>query len=348
MVKPKALIVVPSFQSFIVQDIQLLSEHYELIINHYNWKKKELAPIYLIRQLFHLLVSISQCKFILIHFGGYWSFLPTLLGKIFSKPSYIVLHGTDCAAIPELNYGSLRIPLLKWFCKKSYEWATMLLPVSNSLVFSQNKFNNPNSTITNGFQYHFPNLNTPHTVIPNGFDIDFWKPGENVRKGQHTFISVLSKEQFILKGGDLIVQLGEKFKDYTFLIAGMEKPENLSTTKNVYFLGKLPPERLRSYYQKANFYFQLSIFEGFGCALCEAMLCGCIPLGSDVNEIPVIIGNTGLILKSRKIAELESEVNKLLNFNIEQNTDQTPRNRITKLYNLENRKKMLIKTLSNN
>jgi glycosyltransferase involved in cell wall biosynthesis len=347
MRKPKVLLVTPSFQSFVQQDIIFLSKNFDLTIDSYDWKRKEMAPIYMVQQFFNVLVNLINMDMVLVHFGGYWSFFPSLLGKLFQKPVYIILHGTDCASIPELNYGSLRIPLLKWFCKKSYDWATRLLPVSKSLVVTQNTFYDSNKPILNGFQYHFPRLTTPYTVIPNGFDIDFWVPDNNIQKVGNAFISVLSKEQFILKGGDLIVELGKKFKDLTFYIAGMEKPENLQITKNIRFLGKLTPEQLRSYYQKSDFYLQLSIFEGFGCALCEAMLCGCIPLGSDVNEIPTIIGNTGFIIKSRRLTELEIEVSNLVKLSKGHIVNQAPRNRIASLYSLENRKKMLFETLSN-
>lgn len=348
MVKPKALIVVPSFQSFILQDIQILSERYELVINQYNWKRKELAPIYLIRQFFHLLFSIGKCRLVLIHFGGYWSFFPTLLGKVFGKPSYIILHGTDCAAIPELNYGSLRIPLLKWFCKKSYEWATLLLPVSESLVKSSNDFFRQNPPLPNGFAHHFPSLRTPHQVIPNGFDTDFWKIKQGVERKPKTFIAVLSDEQYILKGADLIIELARRFPDCHFKIAGMQKPgrqnEHLA---NLTFIGKVSREKLQREFQESSFYFQLSVFEGFGCALCEAMLCGCIPIVSQVNELPKIVGKYGYILFKRDINQLEKIVRSILSIANSGEEQQSIRNRIVDQYSLKHRKHQLLSVLPN-
>ncbi len=82
--------------------------------------------------------------------------------------------------------------------------------------------------------------------------------------------------------------------------------------ENVFFLGKLTPERLRNYYNKSQFYIQLSIFEGFSVALCEAMLCGCIPIGSSVNVIPEIIGDSGFIFHKKDITELENLIHKVL------------------------------------
>jgi glycosyltransferase involved in cell wall biosynthesis len=345
MTKSKALLVTPSFQSFILQDIAILTERHELIINTYNWKIKEFAPFYLVMQFFHVLAHINQVSFVLVHFGGYWSFFPSLLGKIFRKPVYIILHGTDCASIPELNYGSLRIPLLKWFCERSYSWASMLLPVSQSLVKSSNDFFHPGKQQPNGFLHHFPYLKTPYKVIPNGFDHGFWKPGEKTVKSGKTFMAVMSSEQYILKGGDMITEIAKRMHDCTFYIAGMQAPNGLQIPNNVSFLGKIVPAEIRNYYQKSDYYFQLSIFEGFGCALCEAMLCGCLPIGSEVNQIPEIIGQTGPLLKKRDVNLLEKKIKSLMDLNKVAERNLKPRERIVNAYDLENRKKLLFSVL---
>lgn len=344
MTKSKVILVTPAFQSFILQDIKVLGEKYHLIINNYNWRRKELAPIFLIMQFLHLLTNISQTKFILVHFGGYWSFLPALLGKLFNKPVYIILHGTDCASIPYLNYGSLRIPLLKWFCQMSYEWATMLLPVSESLVKCSNTFFDANGPSENGFMHHFPHLITSYQVIPNGFDSNFWKIDETLSPRGNTFLAVLSSEQYILKGGDLIVEMAKRFPDCKFVIAGMERPPHDETySSNLKFLGKLNAEQLRAQYQKSTYYFQLSIFEGFGCALSEAMLCGCTPITSDVNELPNIIGLTGKILTKRNLNVLENLIRHTLEPNKPPNREA--RNRIIDRFSFERRKRLLLEIL---
>jgi glycosyltransferase involved in cell wall biosynthesis len=345
MGKSKALLVTPSFQSFILQDINILSQRYELIINTYNWRIKEFAPFYMIMQFFHVLAYINQVSFVLVHFGGYWSFFPSLLGKIFGKPVYIILHGTDCASIPELNYGSLRIPTLKWVCERSYDWATLLLPVSESLVQSSNDFYRAGKPLSNGFLFHFPDLKTPYQVIPNGFDFEFWRPDEEIVKNGKTFMAVMSSEQYILKGGDLITEIAKRMQDCKFHIAGMEKPLALDIPKNLTFLGKIPAEEIRKYYQKSDYYFQLSIFEGFGCALCEAMLCGCLPIASIVNNLPEIIGETGILLQKRDINLLEKRVKSCMDLSKGVMRNLNPRERIISAYDLENRKKLLFSIL---
>lgn len=346
MRKPKLLLVTPSFQSFVLQDIKILTKKYDLTIDSYNWKRKELAPVFMIMQFFNLLLNMGNNDFVIVHFGGYWSFFPTLLGRVFRKPVYIILHGTDCASIPELNYGSLRIPLLKWFCEKSYEQATVLFPVSQSLVNSGNDFFSKGNIINNGFLHHFPHLQKEYTIIHNGFDSGYWKANTNIQKSPRSFLAVLSPEQYMLKGGDLILELAKRFQDCSFKIAGMSKPKTLNgNSQNVKFLGKLNAELIRKEYQEAAFYFQLSVFEGFGCALCEAMLCGCTPIGSKVNIIPEIIGDTGYILDHRDINLLEKLIRKILETPIQDTFNQKARERIMEKYSLQSRQDLLFSKL---
>lgn len=352
MGKPRLLMVIPEMHSFIQQDIAMLSADYQIEINTYNWRNKALAPWFLFLQTLSLLIKIPSCRVVLVQFGGYWSLVPTMYGKLFKKPVYIVLHGTDCASIPALNYGSLRIPLLQWFCKKSYEWATKLLPVSESLIYTKNSFINLENPVMNGLKHHFPDLKTPIEVIPNGFDVHYWIPNDRIKNeilktGTVTFLTVMSPAQFTLKGGDLILEFAMEKPDFQFRFAGLECPSGIAIPSNVSFLGRLDKESLRKEYQSAHYYFQLSSYEGFGCALCEAMLCGCIPIVSEVNALPSIIGVTGITVPFRKLSNLRLSVQLIHSMAQGKNINQTGRERIKALYPLANRKSMLLATLTN-
>jgi len=344
--KHKVIYISSSLSSFVKVDIALLSKHYSLIINIYPWKTKWIVPYLLVKQLLVLLYHLRKTHAIVISSAGYWSLIPSLFGRWFSVPVYIILNGSDCASLPHVNYGNLRKPLLKAICRISLKYARMLLPVSESLVFTQNNYFRSDFTDYQGYKYFFPKILTPTHVLFNGLDTTYWTPDATLKKEPKSFISVFSSSQFILKGGDLITKVARRFPDCTFYMAGVDKPpEKIEIPSNVILLGRLNPDALRKYYSRCQFHFQLSVFEGFGCTLCEAMLCECIPIGSSVNMIPDIIGNTGLILDHRDVNQLESLIIKALNISDKNSGARSARERICNRFNLEQREHHFISTI---
>lgn len=340
--KEKIIFIYPKLFTFIQTEIELLSDHYELIHSSINWSTKKLLPINLIKQLFFIFLNIRKVDIILISFGGYWSFFPSLFGKIFGKKVAIIVHGTDCVSFPEINYGSLRTPLMKWVAKKSYQFASIILPVSESLVFTKNTYYS-DLNLKFGYQYHLKGIKSPYQVIPNGLILKDWEVAK-VQKTAKTFISVMTDDQILRKGGDLIVETAKLLPDCKFFIAGANSINDAS--ENVIFLGRLTPDELKSWYSKTQFYLQLSNFEGFGVAICEAMLCNCVPIVSEVNFLPQIVGESGFVLKKKDaillkqiiVDALEADLEKLGDFAKKRIKDNFPASR---------RKELLINTLAN-
>jgi glycosyltransferase involved in cell wall biosynthesis len=177
-------------------------------------------------------------------------------------------------------------------------------------------------------------------------ETEFWKPSDKIPKEENRFIAVFSESQYLLKGGDLILALAIHFPDIKFYIAGTDKnSSNISIPTNVNFLGKISAKELRVEYQKSQFHLQLSNFEGFGTSLCEAMLCECIPIGSSVNIIPEIIGNSGFVLYRKDISELSEIVEKALVAKNKKELGQRARESIINRYGFRKRRKILLETI---
>lgn len=335
--KKRIFYIAPKFSSFVKNDIKLLSNEYIIKVNILNWRNKILVPFNMLFQILYLLFNLKRIEIILISSGGYWSFIPSLMGKLFKTKVFIILNGSDCASIPPLNYGNLRKSILKYCIKISYLNAERLLPVSSSLAFIKNTYYSDDQYSFQGFKHFFPKLNTKYTVVHNGLDYNFWKPIAEYKKEAGSFISVFSGDsQFILKGGDLIFEIAKKFPNCKFYLAGIENVQ-INKPENVELLGRLDKYELLRYYNLSEFYMQLSIFEGFGVALCEAMLCECIPIGSSVNIIPEIIADSGYILNKRNINELESLLNEALESKDKSKLKRLVRQRIKTNYSNEKR-----------
>ena len=344
MSKKKLIFIYPKLYTFIHTEIKLLSDEFDLISITQNWESKILLPFNLIRQVVFLVINIRKVDTILISFGGYWSFFPALFGNLLGKKVAIVVHGTDCVSFPEINYGNLRSSLMRYFIKKSYQWASIILPVSESLVYTENTYY-CDQILRFGYSHHFNNINTPYKVIPNGLILSDWEI-PYVEKEKNTFVTVMTYDQAERKGADLIIDIAKSLTNCTFYIAGtisIQAVEELP--ENVKCLGSLTPFELRDLYRKTQFYLQLSNFEGFGVAICEAMLCKCIPIVSNVNYLPTIVAETGFVLKKRSVTLLEILINKALTSDLEQ-LGKEARTRIIENFSVDNRQLLLITELT--
>ena len=224
--KNKIIYIYPNKATFIDSDLTFLSKKYHIITQDLEWGNPKKLPFNLIRQFIFLVCKTYKSKAIIVNFGGYFSLLPTLFGKLFSVKTFLILNGTDCVSFPSYHYGSLRIKPLKFFIKKSLELAHTLLPVDDSLINQIHTFDENVIERKQGVKTFFPSLKTPIQVIPNGFNATFWKIQEdNSRKGFITVGFVNSLKSYRVKGVDLIVETAKKlipWRKGPFKIFGLE------------------------------------------------------------------------------------------------------------------------------
>ena len=339
--KGKLIYVVPAWSTFVGHDISILNEHYDVITNHYDWRRKILVPLYMLHQILFLLLNYRGVKAIVISFGGYWSYCASLFGKLFNIPVFIILNGSDAVSFPDINYGNLRKWPLRNVIKRSYQWAHMLLPVSSSLVRTVNTYYS-DKAIPLGYAVEFPHINTPYRVVANGLQFSDWQRDHAIERDTRSFFTVLSPNQELRKGIPLILQLARRAPELKFYLGGIDGSDIIDPPENVTCIGRSNVNGLREWYNRCQFYLQLSNFEGFGVALCEAMLCECVPIGSSVNAIPEIIGETGYLLEKRDPIMLEELVRLAL---AEKNLlikGQNARQRVLENYSLKKRQKELV------
>ena len=345
MSKKNLIFIYPKLYTFIQTEIKLLSDEFNLISINQNWERKILLPFNLIRQVIFLVINIRKVDTILISFGGYWSFFPALFSNLLGKKVAIVMHGTDCVSFPEIEYGNLRNPILSFVTKKSLQWASIILPVSESLVYTENNYYS-SKTLKFGYNYHLSNIKTPYKVIHNGLNILDWVRDNEIIRSKTSFVTVLGEGKIKIKGVDLIIEVASRFPNSIFYLAGIENVKGYNIPKNIICKGRLTPEELKVLFNQSQFYLQLSNTEGFGVALCEAMLCECIPLVSDVNFLPTIVGDSGFVLNKRNSDMLVDLINMALNSDII-HLEQKARKRIKDNFSVNKRKKMLLSVLIN-
>lgn len=351
--KDKLIYIYPHKASFVENDLLFLEEKHSVVTQDLDWRNATKLPVNVVRQFLFLCIHLKNTKSIFINFGGYFSLLPTLLGALFGVKTYIILNGTDCVSFPKYGYGSLRKNSLKFVIKKSYQMATKLLPVDDSLIFQNHSFDTDVVNKKQGLKAFFPNLKTEIKVIPNGFDTSFWKPEKTFSKSGFLTVAIVdNKNTFRVKGIDLIIKVAPFFPNKSFTIIGLSQ-EFIATfdavPNNITFISFLGKEALLKEYQKNRFYLQLSINEGFGCSLAEAMLCGCIPIVSNVGALPKFVISEKFILKKRENNELISVLQQAINLTVDQRLklSESANKRILNNFDFTHRKKLILQELEN-
>jgi len=82
--------------------------------------------------------------------------------------------------------------------------------------------------------------------------------------------------------------------------------------QDVLFLGIIPHEELKDYYNLADIYVTTSFHETFCIPVIEAMACGKPVIGTNIAALPQTIGDAGLTFQPGNISELATKIVELL------------------------------------
>ncbi|RMD86126.1 MAG: glycosyltransferase [Calditrichaeota bacterium] len=236
-----------------------------------------------------------------MYFADYHSLLPVLFAKLFKKKSALILAGYGVTYIPELNYGSFANPIRGFCAGYSISNADYLLPVDGSLITEAKEW--------------VQNIKGEIHIIPYGFDPQKWYCDTPKEKIVLTVGNFDTLQRIRRKGGDFFIEVAKLLPEYRFVMVGVTDSgrELLEKIDNVEFIEKVTQDELRKIYSKAKVYAQFSLHEGFPNVVGEAMLCECIPVGSNANGIPTEIGDCGFILENRDPAEAAKLITKAMN-----------------------------------
>lgn len=345
--KPKILYIFAFNSSFIRKDKELLERHFELVPLFFNPLPRWKTPFSLITQAFQILWNIRRCKAIVCQFAGFHTVLPVLIGKLTGTKTSIILLGAECHNYPGIQHGNFRKKGLAWVTKISFKNASQLLPIDESLVYFENTYDDSEPKYQ-GFNGLIKGLKTSYQIIPHGFDSTIFKPSTKPNQ-PNSFITVSSSVAppvFQRKGIDLILQAAFLFPECSFTI--LCKNDYLVESdlpSNVKLMQAVPYEKLPEILSQHRFYLQISIAEGLPNALCEAMLCGCIPIGSNVFAIPHIVEQTGFIVSKRSVQSLVEQITKALENPDLEDLSAKARLGIIKKFPLENRERSLTKLI---
>jgi len=331
--RKRILFVYTSFSSFVKTDHEILSKNYNVTKYQFKNSKNLFKMISEQAKLkIFLLLNIWKAKVVYIWFADYHSFLPILFSKVFGKKSILVLGGYDVTYIPELKYGSFSNPIRSFCAKYSIKNVTLNLSVSDNIKRDALK-RVPDANIQN---------------IYTGYSKDKFLLNNTEKKNiVLTVGSGDTLQRVKIKGIDFFIEVARKMPDYTFIVVGVgENALKLlkNIPANVEVIGKIKQKKLIEYYQKAKVYAQFSMREGLPNAICESMLCECIPVGFNNGGIPIAIGDCGFILDEKNVSKAVKLIEKAMNS--PKDLREKARERIIENFDLGKRERELLELIN--
>ena len=182
--RPRLLLTYLQPNSFVRDDIDLLGERYDVRLFPFELPKVEgtLARAAALRKLATeqwkwLRAEAPGADVILSWFADYHAVLPVRVGRSLGVPSAVILGGFDSNHLPELGYGVYESRWRSALARFVLRRANLLLPVSATLIESQNRFATWPVSRRQGVRTHVPDLATPYAVVPTGYDPAAWPNG---------------------------------------------------------------------------------------------------------------------------------------------------------------------------
>ncbi|HNX37817.1 MAG TPA: glycosyltransferase [Candidatus Cloacimonadota bacterium] len=310
--KPRILYVSPTDSSFMDVDQRILAEFTDLQVVSLEQDKYRLGYLRNCAKLFYKIITTRSIDIVVIWFADYHAAVATLASLLSGKRSLIFLGGYDAVRYPKLGMGVYCNPVRGFCAKLALRLTDRIIANHQALLESDNLYYDPCGHPEGVFRL-IPNLQTQAEVVWNALSTSYTPDLQRSRIQQIVTVGTTPRYQdFTNKGFDLLCEAARLRPDWKFVFIGirdcwmerLEREFNLSHLTNIKIKAWLPHKELFVLFEQSKVYAQPSISEGMPNALMEAMLCGCIPVGSPVAGIPEVMGKYGQIVGARDVYHL--------------------------------------------
>jgi glycosyltransferase involved in cell wall biosynthesis len=268
--------------SFVEIDRELLAERYEL---------EDLYQPGRLPNPIKVIDGVLRADLVFGWFASWHTFFPITLAWLLRKPSVLVIGGFDVASMPDINYGHQQGGLRKWASRWIFRRATRLVTNSNYSL-SEIERNTP-----------IPPARV--TVIHHGVPDPFGGLPAEPKQQLALTVGAVDQGTLVQKGQLPFARASRELPSVRFMLAGKWLDAAVDELRaaggpNLELTGWLSDERLLDAYRNAAVYVQASRHEGFGLAVAEAMLAGCVPVVMNVTAMPEVVGDAGVLIESQQ------------------------------------------------
>ena len=311
--------------SFIAIDREILAERYEI---------EDLYQPGRLPNPLKVIGGVWRADLVFGWFASWHTFFPISLAWLLRKPSVMIIGGFDVANMPDIGYGhqqgGLRMQASRWIFRR----ATRLVTNSNySLDEIERNTPVPRSRVT-----------VVHHGVPDPFGSLPAEPRERVALN----VGAVDQGTLVQKGQLPFVEASRELPDVRFVLAGKWLDESVDELRrragpNVELTGWLSDEDLLERYRRAAVYVQASRHEGFGLAVAEAMLAGCVPVVMNVTAMPEVVGEAGVFLESQAPEAVAEGIRRALELGPE--AGARARERILTAFPMESRREGILRVV---
>jgi glycosyltransferase involved in cell wall biosynthesis len=281
-VRRRVLYVHSAKASFVAIDREILAERYEIEDLYQPGRLPN--PLTVVR-------GVLRADLVFGWFANWHTFFPITLAWLLRKPSLLVIGGFDTASMPDIGYGHQRGGLRRWASRWIMRRAGRLL-TNSDYSLSEIARNTP-----------IPRERV--TVVHHGVPDPFGELPSGPKERLALNVGAVDRTTLVQKGQIPFVEAAAQLPEVRFVLAGkwldgaVERLRQLAGP-NVELTGWVADDELHELYRRAAVYVQASRHEGFGLAVAEAMLAGCVPVVMDVTAMPEVVGDAGVLISSQE------------------------------------------------
>jgi glycosyltransferase involved in cell wall biosynthesis len=237
---------------------------------------------------------------------------PTLPGV----PTLLTVHDLSFIRDPDSAWPSLRAYLMKTV-PRSVQRATHILADSQATKDDLiDLFKTPPEKISvlySGVDARFKpiragaeidRVRAKYKIGPQPFalSIGTLQPRKNYRRLIEAYAKLNQSDLELVIGGGK----GWMFDDI------FAQAKDLRLADRVHFIGFVADEDLPALYSAANLFVYVSLYEGFGLPLLEAMACGTPIISSNTSSLPEVIGDVGLQVDPKNVEEITHAMKQMI------------------------------------
>lgn len=322
--RPRLLYVHSRKASFVAIDREILAERYEV---------EDLFQPGRVPNLAKVVRGVLRADVVFGWFASWHTFFPITLAWLLRKPSVLIVGGFDTANMPDIGFGyqqgGLRRFASRWIMRRARRLVT-----HSDYTLREIERNTPIPP---------ERVTVLHLGVPDPFGEP---PGPKEREA--LTVGAIDHTTLVQKGQIPFVEAARQLPDVRFTFVGKWLDDSVEELRrragdNVEFTGWLSDDDLHATYRRAAAYVQASRHEGFGLAVAEAMLAGCVPVVMNVTAMPEVVGDAGVLIESQSPEDVADGVRSALELGPD--AARRARERILTAFPMERRREGILRVV---